>query len=170
MAKYYYDVYKYEREYSLEWKNPYIYEDNKYMGYPDYVFYSNYGSTYTRGEYCTYDNTKKGYLYTKSEFVLIRRSWNWVGHTVIREEAEITRIYGKRGDYIKTVKAENGRYPDNGTKGDYWYVRRGLVFPELKMKVNGTLKISQNGWVKVDGKLREIDKIWTKINGVLREV
>ncbi|RXI58993.1 hypothetical protein [Clostridium tetani] len=69
-----------------------------------------------------------------------------------------------------TIIAEDGEYPDNGYSNGYWYIKKGLVFPELKMKVNGVLKTSENGWVKVNGKLREIDKIWTKINGVLREV
>lgn len=43
-------------------------------------------------------------------------------------------------------------------------------FPEMGLKVDGTLKISEMGWVKIDGALREIDSIYTKIDGILKEV
>lgn len=43
-------------------------------------------------------------------------------------------------------------------------------FPEFHTKIDGNLKVTDNGWIKVDGQLREIDKICTKIDNVLKEV
>lgn len=43
-------------------------------------------------------------------------------------------------------------------------------FPELKMRVNGSLKTSDNGWVRVNGILKEIDSMWVRVNGTLKEV
>lgn len=89
------------------------------------------------------------------------------------EESIYSYIYKSdsyKGDYIETVIAENGEYPDDGVYNGYWYIKKGLAFPEFKIKVNGELKTSKNGWVKINGQLKQIDKIWTKINGVLREV
>lgn len=43
-------------------------------------------------------------------------------------------------------------------------------FPEFKMRINGELKTSENGWVKIEGQLREIEVIWVKVNGQLKEV
>jgi hypothetical protein len=43
-------------------------------------------------------------------------------------------------------------------------------FPEFQMRVNGSLKTSDNGWVKVNGVLKEIDSMWVRINGTLKEV
>lgn len=71
---------------------------------------------------------------------------------------------------LETIEAEEGTYPDNGIQGDYWYIKKGLAFPELKMKVDGQLKTSENGWAKIDNQLKAIDKIWIKVDGQLKGV
>ncbi|WP_129599814.1 hypothetical protein [Anaerophilus nitritogenes] len=91
---------------------------------------------------------------------------------VTKNEKFITiyeHIYGKQ-NLLETIQAEEGIYPYNGIQDGYWYVKKGLVFAALKMKINGQLKTSENGWVKVDGVLREIDKIWVKVDGELQGV
>ncbi len=40
----------------------------------------------------------------------------------------------------------------------------------LELRIAGTLKEYDKGWVRANGQLREIDKMWTKINGSLKEV
>lgn len=78
-------------------------------------------------------------------------------------------IYGKN-NLLETFVAEDGEYPDDGQMGDYWYVKKKIVFPELKVKVDGEIKTGEMGWVKIDGQLKEIDKIWIKVDGVLKEI
>ena len=87
-------------------------------------------------------------------------------------DVEYNGVSNVQGNYIETIIAEDGEYPSNGyhSSTGLWYVRGDLVFPEIKMRINGQLKTSENGWVKINGQLREIDTIWTKINGALREV
>ena len=43
-------------------------------------------------------------------------------------------------------------------------------FPEFKIRINGVLKTSDDGWVRVNGVLKKIDTIKVRINGVLKEV
>lgn len=43
-------------------------------------------------------------------------------------------------------------------------------FPEFKIKIDGVLKTSDNGWCKIENELKQIDKIWVKIDGVVKEV
>ncbi|MBU3145856.1 hypothetical protein [Clostridium sp. CF012] len=79
--------------------------------------------------------------------------------------------YDVRGSLLQSnIIAEDGTYPVDGQSGGYWYVRKGLAFPSFKMKVDGVLKTSSDGWVKIDGVLRHIDSMWTNINGVLKKI
>ena len=76
-----------------------------------------------------------------------------------------------RGTYIDTIVAEDGTYPDNGRVGtSYWYVKTGKAFPEFKVRQNGQLKTSVDGWVRVNGVLKQIQQIWVRVNGSLKEV
>jgi len=43
-------------------------------------------------------------------------------------------------------------------------------FPDLQIKINGELKVSDMGWVKINGELKQISTITIKDNGVLKEV
>ena len=52
-----------------------------------------------------------------------------------------------RGDFVDTVIAEDGTYPDDGIQGDYWYVRTKRAFPEIKIVQNGVLKTAVQGYV-----------------------
>ena len=79
-------------------------------------------------------------------------------------------VPARRNQLLDTIIAEDGTYPTNGIQGDYWYVRGARVFPDFKLKVDGQLKASDNGWVKVNGQLKAIDRIWVKANGQLKEV
>lgn len=80
--------------------------------------------------------------------------------------------YYVKGDYIDTITAEYGTYPDDGEQDGYWWEAIGPAWtaPDLKVKVGGALKTYKDGWVKVDGALKRINKMWAKINGVLREI
>ena len=75
-----------------------------------------------------------------------------------------------RGDFLNTIVAEDGAYPANGISGSYWYVKRNKAFPEFKVKADGQLRTSEEGWVKINGVLRPIEQMWVKVNGVIREV
>lgn len=75
-----------------------------------------------------------------------------------------------RGSYIETIAAELGTYPSNGRSGSYWYVLGGRAFPDFKIRQNGQLKSSVDGWVRVNGQLKQIQQIWVRVNGQLKEI
>ena len=86
------------------------------------------------------------------------------------EQADLSVTYS-RGDFIETIKAEEGTYPDNGRVGTtFWYIKRGRTFPELAIKVDGVLKASEDGWVKIDGQLKSVEQMWVKVDGEIKEV
>lgn len=75
-----------------------------------------------------------------------------------------------RGSFLSTIVAEDGAYPDNGARGSYWYIKRNKAFPDFKVKADGQLRTSEEGWVKINGVLRPIEQMWVKVNGVIKEV
>ena len=38
-----------------------------------------------------------------------------------------------KGSLVKTIIAEEGTYPDNGIKGDYWYIKVKKAIPTIKI-------------------------------------
>lgn len=38
-----------------------------------------------------------------------------------------------KGSLVKTITAEEGTYPDNGIKGDYWYIKIKKAIPTIKI-------------------------------------
>ena len=168
MAKYYYEKYKLK----------YTAGDSAYSGdiydmglivYPSYSFSESTGySVAGVGET----------LFSRD---VDTTSFRVSGNTLLAyvRKNEGTQAYASRftadatiakGSFIEIVIAEDGTYPINGKLGNYWYVRKGLAFPEFIMKIDGQLKTSENGWVKVDEQLKTIDKMWTKVDGQLKEV
>lgn len=77
-----------------------------------------------------------------------------------------------RGTLVQSgIVAENGTYPTNGRHSDgYWYVRGSKAFPDFKVKADGQLRTSEEGWVKINGVLRPIEQMWVKVNGIIKEV
>jgi len=96
--------------------------------------------------------------------------YRWGGYLQYLKQRSSPIYTYSRGSFIEVIEAEDGAYPDDGISGIYWYVKLGVVFPELKSKIDGTVKTANSGWVKVDGVLKDIDKMWTKIDGILKEV
>lgn len=95
------------------------------------------------------------------------------GITYNRCDSKGSNLTPSRGTFIDEVAAEDGTYPDDGCIWgvfDYWYVKDRLVLPELHMKIGGSLKAWQKGWVKIDGQLREIESIHIKVAGALKEI
>ena len=108
------------------------------------------GTTY--GRYSQYENNAR----------------NSDGYWYVRGSSSTSNY---RGTYIDTIVAEDGTYPDNGRVGtSYWYVKTGKAFPEFKVRQNGQLKTSVDGWVRVNGVLKQIQQIWVRVNGSLKEV
>lgn len=81
-----------------------------------------------------------------------------------------TTSTSSRGSYIETIVAEQGAYPANGISGDYWYVLGKRAFPDFKIRQDGQLKSSVDGWVRVNGQLKQIQQMWVRVNGNLKEV
>lgn len=80
-----------------------------------------------------------------------------------------TRTLDRQGDYLATLIAEDGTYPDNGKSGSYWYVKGALAFPQLEFKIDGVLKTAEMGWTRIDGVLYQIESIKLRIGDVLKE-
>lgn len=179
MAKYYYDKYNVNRvtryrESSWKYEEELLYP-------PDYQVSTSYGFDSINNEY--YHRGSHVFLNTDSRgnYYGIPPSGSWIRRYNVGDYG-FTKVYIKlasdsttytettRGSFVETIIAEDGTYPSNGVKGDYWYVKLGLAFPEFNMRINGALNTSENGWVKIDSQLREIDSIYTKIDGVLKEV
>ncbi|MBC8590601.1 hypothetical protein [Wansuia hejianensis] len=96
-----------------------------------------------------------------------------VGTTV---ETDVFNAASFNSEYIKTDRGrisyihlglwDNEGSVDDNVDSIYTF----KIFPDLKMKVNGVLRTSEDGWVKVNGQLRQIESIYIKINGSLKEV
>ena len=168
MARYYYEKYRLK----------YIAGDSEYTGdtydmtlivYPSYSFSESTGySVVGVGEtLVSYDIDTVSYRVSGNTLLMYVRKREGTQPYASRFTATATIA---KGNFIETVIAEDGEYPDNGIQGSFWYIKKGLAFPELKMKIDGQLKTSENGWVKIGGQLKEIDKMWTKVDGQLKEV
>jgi hypothetical protein len=44
------------------------------------------------------------------------------------------------------------------------------VIPNLKCRIDGSIKSYADGWVRVDGTLRKINSMWTRVDGVLKKI
>lgn len=168
MAKYFYNKYKTIRQYYIIRWIPTVL--GTYAEYPEMWGYESYnliGNISVNNPYnrITPSDDTKIYLMVGGK---LTRRWYSNGYAY-RDEAEVDYNLIK-GALVETIVAEDGIYPNDGISGDYWYVKKGLAFPELKIKIDGQLKISENGWVKVDNQLKTIDKIWTEVDGQLKEV
>lgn len=77
-----------------------------------------------------------------------------------------------KGQFLETVTAEDGTYPDNGISGSYWYVKTGKAFPSIKLKYNDTILSIGGGYWKDDkGQLYNISNIYYKDNsGVVKKI
>lgn len=193
MAKYYYDRYTVSPTYSrsisgtLELELPFLrYDslDSNYQYSSSYTFNTSTGRfsyagsiiVMNKGSYPGGTGKIAGYYYRESltrMIEVVNYVFQGSDNTRYFRSKRLTRsVTGyTRGSYVDTILAEDGTYPDNGRVGtSYWYIKRDKAFPELKVKINGQIKTSDEGWVKVNGVLRPIEQIWTKIGGKLREV
>ena len=61
-----------------------------------------------------------------------------------------------KGSLIKTITAEEGTYPDDGIKGDNWYVKIKKAIPTIKIggRTVGAIKYKDS-----TGKIREISSV-----------
>lgn len=88
--------------------------------------------------------------------------------TISTKPGETT--YKAKGDYIKTIIANDGEYPNNGTKNGYWWVKKGLA-PTFspRVKYQGQI-IKAKAYTKFNGKILEIKKAYTKHNGKIVKI
>jgi len=45
-----------------------------------------------------------------------------------------------------------------------------VTLPNIKVRINGSIKTYSTGCVRINGALRNIESIWTRINGVLKKI
>lgn len=101
----------------------------------------------------------------------LERSINGGEYSVIRSGGT-SRSYSDTPDKSWNTVEYRVRAYDGKTYSSYKTSSTTTVkhFPEMKIRVDGALKTSEDGLVKIDGVLRKIDSIWTRIDGVLKEV
>jgi len=130
-------------------------------GYPDWSFdqWSGYSETGSYGSYPSVFSSSSTSLYW--ETISLEGETYYVDRYLVRECDSDTTY--SRGSFIEEVTAEAGTYPDDGMYGSYWYVKVGVAFPSLQVKVNGANIVE--GWVKIDGSLKKIADIWVKVGG-----
>lgn len=174
MANYYYARYLYSVTYT---DDPYSASSANYYA----------GQTQTEWDGYTWNGTKyipagSSYLLAYDSFsgyYLVSDSYAWYFGTRASsgDGGYYYAISGRKrsshvtkGSYVDTIIAADGMYPNDGVSGSYWYVKGALAFPSMKIKVDGVLKTSIDGWVKIDGVLRHIDSMWTNIGGVLKKL
>ena len=84
--------------------------------------------------------------------------WNTRRITINRDEL---LTYRKKTTLIETIKAEEGTYPDNGIKENYWYVKIKRAFPTLLYKDDqGVVHTIGRAFYKdLDGQVKELTDI-----------
>lgn len=138
--------------------------------------------TQSSGSYVLYLSTfiaevDENAYYTKGSYIttLTGQTYNYKQHDKRNPDGfwwvrgSSATSYG-RGDFIETIIAEQGEFPANGFADGYWYVLGKRAFPELKIRQDGQLKTSADGWVRIDGQLRQIQQMWARVNGQLKEI
>ena len=127
MAKYYYDRHEINVDTWYRW----IGEGNQFSqqtiaGWR--VWYISNGLFTLQGDFEEYPTTGgvRRVLHSNSTggTILIQRTYDPANPGyVIRRDAKLTFTNAK-GDFIETVTAEDGTYPDNGVSGSYWYIKK----------------------------------------------
>lgn len=148
-----------------------------FYGYPNKPYWdgNKYAVSGTPGNYDTAYTVDNGELrceYRKKSYSIDSYDDPYIEWWYETDWWYRTRTVSK-GDYVGEVIAEDGTYPDDGAHTDaYWYVKDRLAWipPDIKIKVSGSLKTYENGWVRINGTLKQIDKVWIKANGQLREL
>lgn len=184
MARYYYDVYElksYSYEYNLRnFRNSHLVGVNSgrfanIHGYSDFGYTSESGY-YGIGSASLGEDGACYRIYSSYELTLFVLTGTEgsdyladVYHYRLDYDYDIGYEY-YRGDYIKTIIAEDGTYPNNGHDYDYWYVKGDRAFPRVQSKINGELVDIVAAQVKIEGELRDIVRIEVKKDGELVEL
>ncbi|MFJ2045811.1 hypothetical protein ACIOBL_19610 [Paenibacillus taichungensis] len=92
------------------------------------------------------------------------------GSTRFRTTTMYRKSSQSRGALVQSDIVLDETYPTNGIQGGYWYVRKGLAFPELGLRINGSIRTAEIGSVRINGALRQIDWMWVKVNGTLKSM
>ena len=61
-----------------------------------------------------------------------------------------------KGSLVKTIIAEEGTYPDNGIKGEYWYVKLKKAIPTIRI---GGRTVAAIKYKDSTGNIREISSV-----------
>lgn len=132
-----------------------VYSSSARVG--DTVYGAGYtGSTHDSSKLFEYVITKydaKGYEPRPNEFF---PRWEANVYTY----AESTRNENKiKGSFIETIKAEDGEYPNNGVKGSYWYVKKGLVnkAPVLNLATPNDKTLYEKDTLPITGDVTDTD-------------
>ena len=77
-----------------------------------------------------------------------------------------------RGNFRETISAEDGAYPNDGIKGNFWYVKKGLAntVPTHTLNTPNNQTLYENDTFKIDGSAKDPDvgdilNVYYRING-----
>lgn len=178
MAKYFYD--KYSKGYT-PWSAETKYNEGSFVtdlgidGYDQpptwdgnkYVFHG----TYDRGwkKVPIWEDLGQWELEARYRHYFSMQSYGGGKYRYTYSDYRRTRTITK-GSYIETIVAEDGTYPDDGLHSDgYWYVKKGLAVPQLKINVDGVWKAISECLVNIDGVWRNVFSAQININGVWKD-
>lgn len=178
MANYYYDRYRIIVNYYPDpsWTEGYEWVKGKLL------VWNNFQWDYTTARYVGIDNLGertsvelwlKYYVPPNGEYV------KWF-NTVLESNNNDGNRYGtttryrkssvSKGELLQSDIVLDETFPSNGIQSGYWYVRKGVAFPKLDLRINGVIKTVETGSVRINGELRQIDWMWVKVNGILKSL
>ncbi|MBG9773577.1 hypothetical protein [Brevibacillus laterosporus] len=138
-------------------------------GYKSFAFDPSTGHFRGTGDFITLKPGQYGQVYVINTNKTLFFQY-WYTEKIIHQDRTTSYIsYYEKGSYIGDVVAEDGTYPENGAQGNYWYVKIGPAFPNIKVNIGGSWKECTEGWVNVNGAWKSIERILIKENGVWKE-
>ena len=130
------------------------------VGLKGYIIYGYFDSKYGGSSKMEYGRVS---------FVASDNSYFNVSLEHVIERDSYSIIKKVKGNFINSVIAKDGTYPNNGVKGDYWYVKREKA-PDIKANVNGEARDISKVYVNINGQRREVTSMYANINGQAKEV
>lgn len=85
----------------------------------------------------------------------------------ITENVTIESLEMKKDEFLESIKAEDGEFPNNGIHTDgFYYVKGDKASIPINTNINGTWKETESAHVNVNGAWKEIKEAYQMQNGI----
>ena len=86
---------------------------------------------------------------------------------VITENVTIESLEMNKDEFLESIKAEDGEFPNNGIHTDgFYYVKGDKASIPINTNINGTWKETESAHVNVNGAWKEIKEAYQMQNGI----